>query len=292
MNQIKAALKLIFSYFKSEWDLIDYPIRYRYQSSDKMPDLGNYHAFPWIAQIVNWWAMVGCGQTKEEALENLHRNFEARRAKRPSLPRPGTRVPIEFASSVQIEEYEAIAREFFSEILGKEYDGFLITDESSLWDLYGPVINETIEYYYEKIQQKFGVDVSDLEDAKLSMIFRRIHEHQVEDRLQASGAQRQQIRKQYPILFDKLSECLHRHDPIMIPFAPKDEYDPEVGTIIPRLNFCNCQEDVLDVVHEEFVQWFGTDIAGPKSNYSKIAAEVWQIWCERETKQKKSPENE
>ncbi len=172
-----------------------------------------FHAFSWIAQIVNWCDMVGCGPTKEKAFEDLHRKFEARRAGLPSLPRPGTRVPIEFDSSVQIREYERIARDFFSEILGKDYYGFLLKYNSSLWDLCGPVLDETIEYYYKKIHQKFGVDVSDIEDAKLIMIFRRIHDHQVENRLQASEAQEKQMKMKWekydPEWLAKLAEEQH-----------------------------------------------------------------------------------
>jgi hypothetical protein len=175
MNQIKATfLKLILSYLKSEWDLVDYPIQYRYQPSDKNSHFGRLQPIPWTAQIVNWWTMTGHGQTKKEAFEDLHRNFEAKRVELSSLPRPGTRVPIEFDSTVQIEDYEMIAREFLLEIFDLDYEDYFISDESSLWDLHG---DETNDYYYDKIQQEFGVDVSDIEGAKLCMIFRRIHEH-------------------------------------------------------------------------------------------------------------------
>jgi hypothetical protein len=33
-----------------------------------------------------------------------------------------------------------------------------------------------------------------------------------------------------------------------------DEYDPEVETILPRLNACHSRLDVLRVVQEEFVR--------------------------------------
>src|SRR5690606_37305717 len=41
-----------------------------------------------------------------------------------------------------------------------------------------------------------------------------------------------------------------------------DEYEAEVGTILPRLRSCASADDVQRVVHEEFCRWFGADQAG------------------------------
>jgi len=87
-------------------------------------------------------------------------------------------------------------------------------------------------------------------------------------------------------LFVNLQQCLFRHDLVGINFETNvDEYDPEVGTIIPRLPDCKSQEDVLNVVHEEFVNWFGVDVAGPKMKYEAVSEEIWKIWKSRETQQ-------
>lgn len=105
-------------------------------------------------------------------------------------------------------------------------------------------------------------------------------------RIEASQAQRAQVREQHPKLFEDLSACFFRHDPIGINFESNtDEYDPEAGTIIPRLSACANEKDVLSVVHEEFVSWFGDDVAGPKSKYVEMSAEVWRIWKGRESEQ-------
>jgi hypothetical protein len=60
-----------------------------------------------------------------------------------------------------------------------------------------------------------------------------------------------------------------------------DEYDPETGTLLPRLVTCNSSSDVLRVVHEEFCRWFGPKTAGSPEQYTQIADEVWQLWQAR-----------
>ena len=90
---------------------------------------------------------------------------------------------------------------------------------------------------------------------------------------------REAVKLQYPELFSEMQKCLFEHDPIAINFETNtDEYNPEVGTIIPRLSSCKSQADVQIVIHEEFVKWFGIEIAGNISNYDKIAQDVWQLW--------------
>jgi hypothetical protein len=53
---------------------------------------------------------------------------------------------------------------------------------------------------------------------------------------------REAVRKHYPSLFTAVSEAMFRHDLIGINFESNtDEYDPEAGTVIPRLNTCPYQ---------------------------------------------------
>ena len=84
-------------------------------------------------------------------------------------------------------------------------------------------------------------------------------------------------RLQYKTLYRGLAELLYRHDPIGLAAAefPKDEYEPEVGTIIPRLKDAESEEDVRRIVHQEFLRWFGEDTAGPESAYRGIAHDIW-----------------
>src|SRR2546427_6210614 len=91
--------------------------------------------------------------------------------------------------------------------------------------------------------------------------------------------ERRRLRAEYAGLFDQVQSLLFRHDPVGINFETNmDEYDSEVGTILPRLRSCASAEEVCRVVHEEFVRWFGTDTAGSREHYSKIGTEIWQLW--------------
>jgi hypothetical protein len=85
-------------------------------------------------------------------------------------------------------------------------------------------------------------------------------------------------RLHYQNLHRGLTALLYRHDPLGLAAsgAPKDEYEPEVSTIIPRLKDANSAEDVRRIVHEEFLHWFDSEeTAGPESAYSGIAQDIW-----------------
>src|SRR5450755_632884 len=91
--------------------------------------------------------------------------------------------------------------------------------------------------------------------------------------------ERRSLRAEYGELYASTAELLFRHDPIGINFDNNtDEYEPEVGTILPKLRFCQSATDVHQVVHEEFVRWFDPITAGPKERYAEIASEIWQLW--------------
>ena len=91
---------------------------------------------------------------------------------------------------------------------------------------------------------------------------------------------RRKSREKYGELFDLTEALFFRHDPIGISFEnPKiDEYALETENILPRLTNCKSLEDVLQVVHEEFVHSFYADTAGPPERYAQIASELWQLW--------------
>ena len=92
---------------------------------------------------------------------------------------------------------------------------------------------------------------------------------------------RRRLKAEYGVLFDSVAALLYRHDPIGINFeVSADEYEPETGTILPRLRSCCTLDDVQKVVHEEFVHWFDTPTAGPVEHYRDIASEIWQLWRE------------
>jgi hypothetical protein len=74
-----------------------------------------------------------------------------------------------------------------------------------------------------------------------------------------------------------VSEILFRHDPMRINAGSNtDEYDPEVGTILPRLKQCRSAQEVQEVVYEEFESWFG--IPGEQAKYCRPSQEIWSAW--------------
>jgi hypothetical protein len=91
--------------------------------------------------------------------------------------------------------------------------------------------------------------------------------------------ERRRLKTEYGGLFRDVAALLFRHDPIGINFDENtDEYEPETGTILPRLSSSQSEQDVLHIVHEEFVRWFGADTAGSPERYSGIASEIWRLW--------------
>jgi len=91
---------------------------------------------------------------------------------------------------------------------------------------------------------------------------------------------RESLKAAYGNLYVAVSDLLRGADPIHLigMGAPDDEYDPEVGTILPRLVEAASAPDVQRIVHEEFVRWFGADIAGPSADYAGAAEKIWEVW--------------
>ena len=91
--------------------------------------------------------------------------------------------------------------------------------------------------------------------------------------------ERRRIKAEYGKLYDSVSELLFQHDPIGINFEiNQDEYQSEVSTILPRLRECRSEEDVIKLVHHEFVRWFDESTAGSIDSYREIASEIWELW--------------
>jgi hypothetical protein len=98
------------------------------------------------------------------------------------------------------------------------------------------------------------------------------------DRNRPDGPERHRLKERYGVLFTETTALLFRHDPMEINYGSNvDEYDSEVGTILPRLRECNSATGVRRVVHEEFVRWFGSDDAGTEEHYTTIATEIWEL---------------
>ena len=96
-----------------------------------------------------------------------------------------------------------------------------------------------------------------------------------------------ELRKAYREFYSRLEEILFRHDPVGINLVEnKDEYDPEVSAILPRLNGAKSEKDFLDIVYEEFVHWFNAETAGNKDSkaYIEASKEIWAAWNEYQKK--------
>jgi hypothetical protein len=86
-----------------------------------------------------------------------------------NLTRPGTKVPIEFASRVRIDKHSELEKDFIRRVLG--LDWAWISDESTLWDFHTDKTNENLT---KTIRHIYGVDVSDIPSGNLADIFDKI----------------------------------------------------------------------------------------------------------------------
>ncbi len=99
------------------------------------------------------------------------------------------------------------------------------------------------------------------------------------DSIEEIKLERQKLKHEYGELYDEILEILFRNDPIGINFEINtDEYEPEVGTILPQLKEACSPGDLQKIIHQEFVRWFGADIAGSRAKYARIAQEVWDAY--------------
>ncbi|MGO9777884.1 MAG: hypothetical protein ACLPM3_14985 [Terracidiphilus sp.] len=173
-NQFRALWKWFLSFRKRDWELADYPITIRTQELFPASAYDNprFKLNRYVARIVNWH-LIGCGDTHEEALQKLNSTFAAVKSKKKeageSFPRPGMRVPLEFASQQRVKAHTELAEDFIHRVL--ELESAWISDESSLWDFHA---DENNDAYINKIKEIYGVDVSDIQSANLAEILERI----------------------------------------------------------------------------------------------------------------------
>lgn len=71
---------------------------------------------------------------------------------------------------------------------------------------------------------------------------------------------------------------LTKHDPVGIIMENSlDEYEQEAKSIAKRLNDVNHKSAIVDIVHEEFIKWFGKETVGRRDKYNKIASGIADI---------------
>ena len=94
--------------------------------------------------------------------------------------------------------------------------------------------------------------------------------------------EREKLRATYGALFDDVAQILFLHDPAEINCgANSDEYEHEVGTILPRLHACSHADGARRIVIEELTRWFSGCFDTLRA--SSAAADIWRAW-ERFTK--------
>lgn len=165
--------KCLASFFRCEWKLADYPVRVRPNGKDATSDQ------QWLAQILNWPGPVGMGATKEEAVAKLDETLEGirayRRTHQEKMPRPGTKVPIQFAPTTRVSADIALHDDFIIRVLGfAPGSPVFISDQSALGDFGDEAYAAQLQ---KKIFEIYGVDVSDIKGGVLCDIFDRIHKN-------------------------------------------------------------------------------------------------------------------
>jgi hypothetical protein len=177
-NQLCAGWKRFLSHFKRDWDLTDYPVVVREHEIDPTYTGTRLKQHRYSASIVNWGVMTGGGETEQEALEALEKNFTAAKIVKAKgkrrFPRPGTHAPIELASRARVGRCPELEADFIRRVLNLEWA--FISDESSLWDFHHAETNEEL---IAKIRKVYGIDASDIESARISEILERIDEKRV-----------------------------------------------------------------------------------------------------------------
>jgi hypothetical protein len=190
-----AAWKYLLSFRKSDWELGDYPIRFRDFGVPPVQITERLKMVAWEARIINWPMMMGSGDTPEEALADLAKRFNERKASDDPLPRPGCRVPLEeqidFAPDERITARTVLVADFLKRIFDMDYRKVWLSDQSTIWHLHYPCDDED-EPILEKIRRIYGVDVSDLEDGIIADIIERIASSPPGEAQGGSGAPRQE----------------------------------------------------------------------------------------------------
>lgn len=108
----------------------------------------------------------------------MEKNFAAAKIekakKKKPLPHPGAHAPIEFATRARVGTHPELEADFVHRVLN--LDWAFISDESSLWDFHHAETNEEL---LAKVKEVYGVDVSDIESARIWEILERITETRV-----------------------------------------------------------------------------------------------------------------
>lgn len=172
-RRAKRIWKWLLSFSKTTWTIRDYPV-WLHRQADEPPDPDSrFKLYPWVAQIDGWNVISGMGNTRDEALAKLAEDFEKQRSERTAegerLPRPGTDVPVQFASSVRVDAHRDLLNDFIHRVL--ELEWAFISDKTQLWNF---SLGGSNDAYVTRVSEIYGVDISDIADAPVADILDRI----------------------------------------------------------------------------------------------------------------------
>ena len=168
-QHVQIGVSWLASFFRANWEPEHYPIELRLQK-DVPPEAA------WAARVPTWPGPIGFGATKSEArtalLKNLRDIAMARRKNGMSMPRPGTRVPIEFASTARVQSVPDLLEDFTVHVLGfGPADPVFISDASSVSD-FGD--ENCVAEIRQRIKDRYGVVVTEPEPVLIADVLDRI----------------------------------------------------------------------------------------------------------------------
>lgn len=90
--------------------------------------------------------------------------------------------------------------------------------------------------------------------------------------------ERRRLKREYRDLFADLAAFFFEMDPAGINYGINpDEYEGEVGTILPRVFDSDSVAEITPIIREEFDRWFGQGIRVERATYEELAEGVLQI---------------
>ncbi len=100
---------------------------------------------------------------------------------------------------------------------------------------------------------------------------------------------RDRVKATYPQLFDEITAILVTYDPLgVMSDENSDEYEPETGTILPRLQHATSAAEVERIVQDEFLYWFG--MGGAEHDLRGAAHAIWVVWQQWQHRREVTPE--
>lgn len=92
------------------------------------------------------------------------------------------------------------------------------------------------------------------------------------------AVERRRLKREYTGLFEELTAYLYEQDPMGLNFGINpDEYECEVGTILPRIFEAESPAEVDLIVREEFERWFGPRLRIENATYDDLAHGILRI---------------